>query len=133
MAETTVSARTGTVAIVFALGLGLGWLGASRQALLENRSRDMAGFEAIRQRMDAEYMRRLDLSDEQRRLFKAAVDDAHRELDLVMGGLRPKIDGLLQRIDERLRPTLSPRQLAVYDRLEGERRAQLPPRPRDDE
>lgn len=133
MAETTVSARTGTVAIVFVLGLGLGWLGASHRAMEENRARDVAGFEAMRRRVDAEYMRRLDLSDEQRQLFVAVWDEAHRELDLAMGRMRPEFDGLLRRIDERVRPTLSPRQLAVYDRLEGERRAQLPPRPRDDE
>lgn len=133
MAEKTSHWRTGAVAVVFVFGVGLGWLGASRQAMLENRARDVAGFEAMRQRVDAEYMRRLDLSEAQRKHFTAVWDEAHRELNLAMSRMRPEFDGLLQRIDERVRPTLSPRQLAVYDRLENERRSQLPPRPADSE
>jgi len=129
MASKWVSARTGTLLGVFVLGLGLGWLGASRQAMLENRDRDIAGFEAMRQRVDAEYIRRLDLSEAQRQLFLAAWDDVRREMDLTMGRLRPDLDRLLRGVDERLRPALSPRQLAVYDRIETERRAQLPERP----
>lgn len=130
MAKKWLSARTGTLIGVFVLGLGLGWLGASRQAMLENRDRDIAGFEAMRQRVDAEYIRRLDLSEAQRTLFLAAWDDVRREMDLTMGRLRPDMDRLLRGLDERLRPALSPRQLAVYDRIETERRAQLPQRPR---
>lgn len=129
MANTWLTARAGTLAAVFLLGLGLGWLGASRQAMLENRDRDIAGFEAMRQRVDAEYIRRLDLSEAQRKLFLAVWDDVRREMDLTMGRLRPDMDRLLRSVDERLRPALSPRQLAVYDRIETERRAQLPERP----
>ena len=129
MASKWLSARTGTLAAVFVLGLGLGWLGASRQAMLENRDRDIAGFEAMRQRVDAEYIRRLDLSEAQRQLFLAVWDDVRQEMDLTMGRLRPDMDRLLRSVDERLRPALSPRQLAVYDRIETERRAQLPQRP----
>lgn len=129
MVETRLSARGGTVALAFVLGIGLGWLGASRQAMLENRDRDIAGFDTLRQRLDAEYMRRLDLNEEQRRLFTAVWDEAHGELDLTMGKMRPDIDRLLRGVDARLRPALSPRQLAVYDRIETERRARLPERP----
>ena len=131
MAEATPGWRSATVAVVFVLGVGLGWLGASRQAMLDNRARDVAGFEAMRQRVDAEYMRRLDLSEAQRKHFMAVWDEAHREMNLAMSRMRPEFDGLMQRIDERVRPILSPRQLAVYDRLESERRSQLPPRPAD--
>ena len=133
MAETATSWRTGTVAVVFILGLGLGWLGASHRAMVENRVRDVAGFEAMRQRVDAEYIRRLDLNEEQRQNFVAVWNQAHQEFEQTMSRMRPKLDGILQRIDERVRPTLSPRQLAVYDRLEGERRSQLPPRQADSE
>jgi hypothetical protein len=129
MAETSGQFRTGTLVIVFALGLGLGWVGASQRALVESRARDSAGFEAMRKRVDDEYMRRLDLDGQQRQVFASAWDDAHREFDLAMGRMRPELDGVLQRIDARVRPVLSPRQLAVYDRLESERRAQLPRRP----
>lgn len=129
MADKWLTARAGTLVAVFVLGLGLGWLGASRQAMLENRDRDIAGFEAMRQRVDAEYIRRLDLSEDQRKLFLAAWDDVRREMDVTMGRLRPDMDRLLRSVDDRLRPALSPRQLAVYDRIENERRAQLPQRP----
>ena len=129
MVETSGHFRTGTVVIVFALGLGLGWIGASQRAMVESRARDSAGFEAMRKRVDDEYIRRLDLDSQQRQVFVSAWSDAHQEFDQAMGHMRPVLDGVLQRIDERVRPMLSPRQLAVYDRLEGERRAQLPPRP----
>ncbi|KHK01535.1 hypothetical protein NY78_3056 [Desulfovibrio sp. TomC] len=115
--------------IIFVLGLGLGWIGASQRALVEIRARDSAGFEAMRKRVDEEYIRRLDLDGQQRQVFVSAWNDAHQEFDQVMGRMRPELDSVLQRIDARVRPTLSPRQLAVYDRLEGERRAQLPSRP----
>lgn len=129
MVEASGQFRTGTVVIIFVLGLGLGWLGASQRALVEIRARDSAGFEAMRKRVDDEYIRRLDLDGQQRQVFVSAWNDAHQEFDQVMGRMRPELDGVLQRIDARVRPTLSPRQLAVYDRLEGERRAQLPKRP----
>lgn len=129
MVEASRQFRTGTVVIIFALGLGLGWMGASRRAMVESRARDSEGFEAMRQRVDEEYIRRLDLDGQQRQVFVSAWNDAHQELDLAMGRMRPVFDSVLQRIDARVRPTLSPRQLAVYDRLEAERRSQLPKRP----
>ena len=74
-------------------------------------------------------MRRLDLSPEQRRVYLEAWESGRRDFDLALGRMRPEIDGALKRIDDRVRPILSPRQLALYDRLEAERRAHMPERP----
>jgi hypothetical protein len=115
--------------LVCLLGLAVGWLGGSRQALVENRARDGAGFEQMRQRLAEESMRRLDLSPEQRRIYIEAWEAGRREFELALGALRPTLDGVLRRIDDRVRPSLSPRQLAAYDRIEAERRAQMPERP----
>lgn len=129
MAEGSRQFGAGSLIAVFIVGIGLGWLVSSRQALLDRRAVDGAGMEEIRRRVADESMRRLDLSPEQRRVYLDAWEDARRDFDLALGRMRPEIDGVLRRIDERVRPMLSPRQLAVYDRIEAERRAHMPQRP----
>ena len=129
MAEGSRQFGAGSLIAVFIVGIGLGWLVSSRQALLDRRASDGAGFEDVRKRFADESMRRLDLSPEQRRVYLDAWEDARREFDLALGRMRPEIDGVFRRIDERVRPMLSPRQLAVYDRIEAERRAHMPERP----
>ncbi|MHC1790157.1 hypothetical protein [Solidesulfovibrio sp.] len=133
MADKTLCLRSGSVALVFVIGCALGWLGASHQAVREARARDSDSFEGLRRRIDEESMRRLDLSREQRQIFLNAWDAAHLEMDRTMGRLRPEIDSLLRRIDQRVRPVLNPRQLAVYDQIEAERRSGLPERPMGDD
>ena len=129
MAEGSRQFGAGSLLAVLVIGIGVGWLLSSRQALLDRRASDGAGFEEVRQRFADESMRRLDLNPEQRRVYIDAWEDARREFDLAMGRMRPEIDAVLSRIDDRVRPVLSPRQLAVYDRLEAERRALMPERP----
>jgi hypothetical protein len=129
MAEGLRPFGAGSLLAVLVVGIGLGWLVSSRQALLDRRAVDGAGMEEIRRRFADESMRRLDLSPEQRRVYLDAWEDARREFDLALGRMRPEIDGVFRRIDERVRPMLSPRQLAVYDRIEVERRAHMPERP----
>lgn len=129
MAEGSRQFGAGSLLAVLVVGIGLGWLVSSRQALLDRRAVDGAGVEEIRRRVADESMRRLDLSPEQRRVYLDAWEDARRDFDLALGRMRPEIDGVLRRIDERVRPMLSPRQLAVYDRIEAERRAHMPQRP----
>ena len=129
MAEGSRPFGAGSLLAVLVVGIGLGWLVSSRQALLDRRAVDGAGMEEIRRRVADESMRRLDLSPEQRRVYLDAWEDARRDFDLALGRMRPEIDGVLRRIDERVRPMLSPRQLAVYDRIEAERRAHMPQRP----
>ena len=129
MAEGSRQFGAGSLIAVFIVGIGLGWLVSSRQALLDRRACDGAGFEDARQRIADESMRRLDLSPEQRRVYLDAWENGRRDFDLALGRVRPEIDGVLKRIDDRVRPILSPRQLAVYDRIEAERRAHMPERP----
>ena len=129
MSETGRVSRRLVVAGAFALGLGLGWAGASHRAIDESRARDGGGILAIRDRIDAEEMRLLDLSAEQRQVFQAARDEAMAKADLVFARLRPEMEILFQAFDQKVRPVLSPRQLAVYDRLEQKRRAEMPARP----
>jgi len=129
MAEISRQFGLGSLAAVLVVGIGLGWLFSSRQALMDRRASDGAGFEEARKRFADESMRRLDLSPEQRRVYLEAWENGRREFDLAMGRMRPEIDAVLSRIDDRVRPTLSPRQLAVYDRIEAERRAHMPERP----
>lgn len=129
MAESSRQFGVGSLLTVLIVGIGLGWLLSSRQALLDRRASDGAGFEEVRQRFADESMRRLDLSPEQRRVYRDAWEDARREFDLALGRMRPEIDIVFQRIDDQVRPMLSPRQLAVYDRIEAERRAHMPQRP----
>ncbi|HML54060.1 MAG TPA: hypothetical protein PKC79_08185 [Solidesulfovibrio magneticus] len=129
MAEGSRQFGAGSLIAVFIVGMGLGWLVSSRQALLDRRASDGAGFEEVRQRFADESMRRLDLSPEQRRVYLEAWENGRRDFDLALGRMRPEIEGVLSRIDARVRPMLSPRQLAVYDRIEAERRAHMPERP----
>jgi hypothetical protein len=129
MAESLRQFGLGSLAAVLVVGIGLGWLFSSRQALMDRRASDGAGFEEARKRFADESMRRLDLSPEQRRVYLEAWENGRREFDLALGRMRPEIDAVLSRIDDRVRPTLSPRQLAVYDRIEAERRAHMPERP----
>ncbi len=129
MAESSRQFGVGSLLTVLVVGIGAGWLLSSRQALLDRRASDGAGFEEVRQRFADESMRRLDLSPEQRRVYLDAWEDGRRDFDLALGRMRPEIDGVLSRIDARVRPILSPRQLAVYDRIEAERRAHMPERP----
>jgi len=129
MAKSARQFGLGSLAAVLFVGIGLGWLLSSRQALLDRRASDGAGFEEARKRFADESMRRLDLNPEQRRVYLEAWEKGRRDFDLALGRLRPEIDAVLSRIDDRVRPILSPRQLAVYDRLEAERRAHMPERP----
>lgn len=129
MADGSRQFGAGSLITVLVVGIGLGWLLSSRQALLDRRANDGAGFEHARQRFADESMRRLDLSPEQRRVYLDAWENGRRDFDLALGRMRPEIDGVLKRIDDRVRPILSPRQLAVYDRIEAERRAHMPERP----
>ncbi len=123
-------ASSGFVAAgVFALGLGLGWAGATHRAIDASRARDGGGFVAIRDQVDAEEMRLLDLGIEQRRVFQAAKDEMFLEADRIFARLRPEMELLLARFDKKVRPILSPRQLAVYDRLEQKRRQEMPQAP----
>ena len=129
MAEGSRQFGAGSLITVLVVGIGLGWLLSSRQALLDRRASDGAGFEHARQRFADESMRRLDLSPEQRRVYLDAWENGRRDFDLALGRMRPEIDIVFQRIDDQVRPMLSPRQLAVYDRIEAERRAHMPQRP----
>ena len=129
MVEGSRQFGAGSLLAVLIVGIGLGWLLSSRQALLDRRASDGPGFEDERKRFADESMRRLDLSPEQRRVYLEAWENGRREFDLALGRMRPEIDAVLSRIDDRVRPTLSPRQLAVYDRIEAERRAHMPERP----
>lgn len=129
MAESSRQFGTGSLITVLVIGIGLGWLLSSRQALLERRASDGAGFEVARKRFAEESMRRLDLSPEQRRVYLDAWENGRRDFDLALGRMRPEIENVLSRIDARVRPILSPRQLAVYDRIEAERRDHMPERP----
>jgi hypothetical protein len=129
MPERSGLRRSLGVAAVFVLGWGLGWAGATYRATHEMRARDAADFQTVLGRVEAEEMRLLDLDPEQRRMFLAERDWAHREMDRVLGRNRPEIEGILRQADQRIRPMLSPRQLALYDRLETTRRQILPERP----
>lgn len=129
MAEGSRQFGAGSLLAVLVIGIGVGWLLSSRQALLDRRASDGAGFEEVRQRFADESMRRLDLNPEQRRVYLDAWENGRRDFDLALGRMRPDIDGVFKRIDDRVRPILSPRQLAVYDRIEAERRAHMPERP----
>jgi Spy/CpxP family protein refolding chaperone len=117
------------VTLVFALGLGIGWAGATYRAIDEARARDGSGFDETFKRLEMEEMRRLDLSETQRREFLAARDEAKQEIRRVLGRYRPEVDAIIHRADAKIRPTLSPRQLALYDNLEQERQEQMPVRP----
>jgi hypothetical protein len=123
------AARIVGTACLFALGLGIGWAGATWRATHEMRDRDAAALDVSRERVDAEEMRLLDLDPEQRRRFQDARSEAFQEMQRVLGRSRPEIEGILRRSDEKIRPMLSPRQLAIYDRLEKSRRQGLPERP----
>ncbi|WP_428560984.1 MAG: hypothetical protein ACP59X_17880 [Solidesulfovibrio sp. DCME] len=113
---------------VFALGLGLGFAGATYRATHEMRARDVADFDAAHSRVEAEEMRLLDLDPGQRQVFLAAREQARQEMLRVLGRNRPELDGILRQSDRKIRPMLSPRQLAVYDRLESSLRRSLPER-----
>ncbi len=117
------------VVVVFVVGMALGWGVAGLRAQRQRQALDAAGPEATRLRLEAEEMRQLDLTPAQRQVFQQAREAAHREVTRVLGRDRPEIEGILRRSDGHIRPVLSPRQLAVYDRMARERRGELPPRP----
>ncbi len=117
------------VVLVFALGLATGWLGASIRAEYRLQALERGGPDAFRRHMDEELIRALDLTEEQKRAFLAAREEAHQEMLVVIGRSRPQAEAILRRADAKIRPLLSPRQLAVYDRIEQERRQHLPERP----
>ena len=129
MVESGRSSKYLSLAVVFALGIGLGWAGATHRAIDENRTRDGAGFEDVRKRLDEETMRLLDLSEEQRRVFLAAKQESLVAMNRLFGNFLPDVENILAQADQKIRPMLSPRQLAVYDRMEREHRNQLPGSP----
>ena len=129
MTDPKIKAGSLALAVACLCGFGLGWAGASYKAIHEARARDQEPFEAMRLRIEAEEMRLLDLSPEQRQRYLAARDQACREMDRVLGRSRVELDGIMNASDARIRPMLSPSQLAVYDRLMRERRQGLPERP----
>ena len=123
--------RWGAIAVfcVFALGLGLGWGGSSIWMTHALRDRDAADVEVARSRLEAEEMRLLDLDPGQRQRFLEAKREVYGEIRRVLARNRPEIEGILRQSDVKIRPMLSPRQLAVYDRLEARYRMSLPERP----
>ncbi|WP_300156189.1 hypothetical protein [Solidesulfovibrio sp.] len=121
--------RFAGTACVLVLGLGIGWAAATWRATHEMRDRDAAALDVSRERVDAEEMRLLDLDPEQRRRFQETRNEVFLEMQRLIGRSRPEIEGILRRSDEKIRPMLSPRQLAIYDRLEKSRRQGLPERP----
>ncbi|UJX42853.1 hypothetical protein K9F62_09330 [Desulfovibrio sp. JY] len=129
MTERTKTAQGLALIAACLLGVGLGWLGATYKAVHEGRARDNEPMDTLRARIEAEEMRLLDLNPSQRATFIAAREQAHREMAQVFGRNRPELEYIMRQSDARIRPMLSPRQLAVYDRLEQERRRGLPERP----
>ena len=125
------SRRWGAIAVfcVFALGLGLGWGGSSIWMTHALRDRDAADVEVARSRLEAEEMRLLDLDPGQRQRFLEAKHEVYDEIRRVLARSRPEIEVILRRGDVKIRPMLSPRQLAVYVRLEARYRLTLPERP----
>ncbi len=116
-------------ACLFASGIGLGWGGASLWATRVMRDRDAADVDVARSRLEAEEMRLLDLDLGQRQRFLEAKHEVYGEIRRVLAHSRPEIEGILRQGDAKIRPMLSPRQLAVYDRLEARYRLTLPERP----
>jgi len=129
MYKTGTASQRIALAVVFALGVGLGWAGATHRAIDESRVKDSGSFAAVRDRIDAEEMRMLDLSASQRQEFVAAREEAFRKTDQVFARLRPEMEIIFQQFDRKVRPILSPRQLAEYDRIEQKRRREMPNRP----
>ena len=61
-----------------------------------------------------------------------AIRERHRaELDAVMKDTFPKMSAVHERMDEELRPLLTPEQQKKLDELRARRRAEGPPHPRD--
>jgi Spy/CpxP family protein refolding chaperone len=131
MADRERMMRFIALAAACALAFGLGWAGATFRAVHEARARDQEPFAAQRSRIEAEEMRLLDLTPGQRQAFVAARDQAFAEANRILGRSRFELDGVMRKSDARIRPLLSPRQLAVYDQLQQERRRDLPERSGD--
>lgn len=129
MHKTGTASQRIALVVVFALGLGLGWAGATHRAIDESRAKDSGSIAAVRNRVDEEEMRMLDLSPSQRQEFLAAREEAFQRADQVFARLRPEMELIFQQFDQRVRPILSPRQLAEYDRIEQKRRREMPNRP----
>jgi len=126
MADSGRASQRITLAVVFALGIGLGWAGATHHAINETRVRDASGFDDTRRRLDEEEMRLMDLTGEQRQQFLAARAELFVQMAQMFGRFRPETDFFLHQFDQKIRPILSPRQLAVYDRFEQGHRLQMP-------
>ena len=90
---------------------------ADRALLRERMEREWGDARAMRARLADD----LGMDESQRATLDSILDDRNRQVDSVMGPVRPKLDSLGAAARQRIRQLLTPEQQATYDQMQRER------------
>lgn len=90
---------------------------ADRALLRERMEREWGDVRAMRARLADD----LGMDASQRATLDSILDDRNRQVDSVMGPVRPKLDSLGSAARQRIRQLLTPEQQATYDQMQRER------------
>jgi Spy/CpxP family protein refolding chaperone len=111
------SSAAGGVIALFLVGVAVGALGAhlvSRHGLRGGQP----GFS--HRAMTDDLYRRLDLDANQRRQVDAIFADSHRETAALWREVRPRVQAVIERTQNRIVPLLNPRQRQEFERYRRE-------------
>ena len=67
----------------------------------------------------------LELSEEQRAILVEAISEAEGQLKALHGEMRPRVRGILQRVEDKLLPTLTGEQKVKYEKISRKERERL--------
>jgi Spy/CpxP family protein refolding chaperone len=112
------SSAAGGVIALFLVGVAVGALGTHLVSRHGMRGGGPAGF-SHRAMMDDLY-RRLDLDANQKRQVDAIFADSHRETAALWREVRPRVQAVIERTQNRIMPLLNPRQRQEFDRYRRE-------------
>lgn len=90
---------------------------ADRAMLRERMLREWGDVRAMRARLADD----LGMDVGQRARLDSILDDRNRQVDSVMGPVRPQLDSLGAAARQRIRQLLTPEQQATYDQMQRER------------
>ena len=112
--------------LVFAAGLAVGAVGTkfAVQQVVERAARKP---DELRNRLEREFVRELNLTPEQRPKVHEILARRHEELAAVRKDFQPRLGVILRRSDRELRAVLDETQQEKFDRLIKRRPFALPP------
>lgn len=109
------------LALVFLAGVVVGAVG-TRLAVRHYVRTVLAQPETLRERIERELIRRLDLSEEQKPKVHAALIRAHERLKVLRGEFQPRLREILDAAAAEISATLTPEQRERFERFQAAHR-----------